>query len=216
MRSYITTHLTIALLAFVIAILIVGSAWYIDTALENVETRLESNISASHAKLSELAIMTDRNAADVLTEQIITDCARRSEFENLLNTLGSASQRELLSAQNLFESCGSFYAERKALMVAQLEREYQGLLSTMALVRELRDLTAEEDRLTQWGTLVELEQTRSNFLNEQTSIQSEIITLLIDDRAQSRITELVRQAQNINESLKVTDAQIDKIRLTLI
>lgn len=217
MRSYLTTHLTIALHACLIALVIFGSAWYVDASLAHISERLEARVEMSQSKLRDLAVMTDRNSADALTERIVTDCPRRNEFENLLNTLGSASQKDLLSAQNLFESCGSFYAERKALMVSQLEREYEELTNTLNLILEIRDLTVEETALTKWQSLIELERTRSDYLTEQTAIQAEIISLLIEgSKTHPRITELVRQAQSVSESLTVTDAQIDELRLTLI
>ncbi len=101
-------------------------------------------------------------------------------------------------------------------MVSHLEREYQDLESSLALLGGLRDLEVKEIKLMEWEKLIELEQTRSNFLSEQILIQEEIIALLLQQGSQARIRELVEQAQNIEESLSVTDAQIDQIRLSLL
>ncbi len=84
MRAYLTTHLTIALFAVILAAVILGSAWYIDETHKAIELRLTHNIEVTNAKLHELAIITDRNGADVLTDKIISDCPRRGEFEKLL------------------------------------------------------------------------------------------------------------------------------------
>lgn len=217
MRSYLTSHLVIALYAILIALLVAGSAWYVDRSQRAIEERLQAELQETRATLTDLAVVTDRNGADALTERIIVDCPRRAEFENLLNRLGTATQKELLSAQQLFESCGAFYAERKALMVAQLEREFAHYEETISLLREIDDVATLEADLVKWKALIEAENTRSSFLTEQTDIQSEIITLLIEGNGtQTRINELVRRAQSISESLSVTDAQIDEMRVGLM
>jgi hypothetical protein len=215
MKSYLTTHLTVALHAFVITLLVAVSAWYIDNAQNEIEQKLTSRIDETLVHIVNLAETTDRNGADELTERIITDCPRRTEFETLLNGLNSATRRDLLSAQQLFESCGSYHAERKALMVAQLERESLMLSDDLALLAVIRDLTPREINLKTWNELIVLEKERSAFLTEQTDIQSEIISLLIEDSNTTRIQELVRQAQNVNQSLSVIDTQIDALRSKL-
>jgi hypothetical protein len=217
MRSYLTSHLIIALYAILIAILIAGSAWYVDHSQQAIEDRLHAELEETRATLADLAVVTDRNGADALTERIIVDCPRRTEFENLLNRLGTATKKELLNAQQLFESCGAFYSERKALMVAQLEREFAHYEETLSLLAELDDVATLETDLSKWKALIEAENKRSSFLTEQTNIQSEIITLLIEGTGtQTRINELVRRAQSISESLSVTDAQIDEMRMGLM
>jgi hypothetical protein len=216
MRTYLTTHLLIALMAGVTAILVIFSSWYIHNTLRSLESKLVENVREAQMSLAQLAEMTDRNDGDALTNKIISDCPRRPEFEDLLNRLGSVSGKELLHAQQLFESCGSFYAERKALMVAELEREYEALDSSLSLLSDIRDLTPEEVSLQKWQNLIELERKRSDFLSEQTQIQADIIALLIQGKKQTELQELVRQAQNVGQSLSVTDAQIDELRLSLL
>lgn len=212
MKAYLTTHLTVALHALIVVSVILCSAWYVDNSREHVEREIVNRISTTKAHIIELAEITDRNGADELTERIITDCPRRTEFETLLNALSTSNKRELLSVQQLFESCGSFFAERKAFMVAELSREYTLLLSDLELLSILRDLTPQELALKEWNSLIELETERSSFLSEQTSIQAEIIKLLIEGGNTTRIQELVRQAQDVSQSLTVTDTQIDLLR----
>jgi len=216
MKSYLSTHLLIALNALVIALIMVGTAWYIHSTKEETRTMLIGHINANTRTLVELAELTDRNGADELTAKIISDCPRRNDFENQLNALGSASKKELLTIQQLFESCGAFYAERKALMVSRLEQVYAVLNNDLDLLETMRDLSGEERLLYGWKNLIELEKTRSSLLTEQTSIQEEIITLLIQGtETRAHITELVGEAQSVNESLSITDVQIDELRLSL-
>ncbi len=215
MKSYLTTHLAVALHALIILIVIALSAWYIDASRSGVESKLSSRIEKTLVQIQSLAETTDRNGADALTERIISDCPRRTEFENLLNGLNTATRRDLISAQQLFESCGAFFAERKALMVSTLEREYRILDSDLVLLETLRDLTPEETAFRKWKDLVALEEERSALLNEQTTIQAEIIELLIEGGGNTRIQELVRQAQDVGQSLTVVDSQIDTLRTNL-
>lgn len=216
MKAYLNTHLLVALHVLLIAVVIIGASWYIDASREITEKMLLERIERSIARVIDLAVVTDRNGADSLTETIITDCPRRDDFESRLVNLGTASPRELIVTQQLFESCGSFFAERKAFMVAQLEREYEVLAGDIALLKTLRDLSPEEENYIAWNELILLEKDRSALLTEQTGIQEEIISLLIEGESSSRIGELVRYAQNVAESLAVSDAQIDTLRSKLI
>ena len=216
MKAYLSAHLTVAFHAIVVASIVTVASWYIHYNQRNVETELTRRIDDTHALIVELSHITDRNGADALTERIITDCPRRPEFESLLNGLNNATRKELLSAQQLFESCGSYYAERKALMVAQLEREYRMLDEDLILLSRLRDLTPQEIALREWKNLISLEGERSAFLSEQTTIQAKILEFLIQGNNTTQVQELARQAQNVGESLTVTDAQIDVLRTKLM
>jgi hypothetical protein len=216
MRAYLSTHLLVALNTVFVALVVAGSAWYIDYTRTETEMALSAEIDQSVSTITELALTTDRNGADTLTERIVVDCPRRSEFENILQGLGTASRKDLIAAQQLFESCGAFYSERKALMVARLEREFASLNSYLTLLETLRDLTPEEVALTEWGEVVRLEAERSAFLSEQTSIQGEIIALLIEGGNASRINELVRYAHGVGESITETDTLIDAARARLV
>jgi hypothetical protein len=216
MKNYLNTHLLVAGNALALALIVSGTAWYIHQSRMETLNILQSNIETQAALITELAVLTDRNGADEVTEMIISDCPRRTEFENQLMTLNTATKKELLSTQQLFESCGAFYAERKALMVSRLEREFQSLQSNLALLKTIRDLTPEEGSLANWRDLIKLEKTRSMLLSEQTAIQEEIISLLISGtNTQSRITTLVQNGQNVNQSLSVTDSRIDALSTTL-
>ncbi len=216
MRAYLSTHLLVALNTVLVALVIVWAAWYIDHSRKETEMALTAEIVQSVTTITELALLTDRNGADVLTEGIIADCPRRGEFESILQELGTASRKDLIAAQQLFESCGAFFSERKALMVAQLEREFASLESYLILLETLRNLTPEEVALHEWSEVVRLEGERSAFLGEQTLIQGEIIALLIEGGNATRINELVRHAHRVNESIGETDTLVDTVRTRLV
>jgi hypothetical protein len=216
MRGFLTSHLSIAAHALALALVFFGTAWYVSSVERTTLIELEEQKGKHIARLAELAVVTDRNGADAVTESIIKDCPRRNEFDTFLNTLNSASKKDLMITQQLFDSCGAFYAERKALMVAHLESEYEELTNNLRIIEKIRDLSPQEELLTKWGVLIESEKVRSQNLSEQTLIQGEIIKLLIDGQQQEKITELIKQAHSVSESLSVTDIHIDEIRSTLV
>jgi len=217
MKNYLNNHLLIAANALVLAVIIALSAWTIENTKAKTLSLLQTNIDSQVALISELAELTDRNGADAVTEKIISDCPRRVEFENQLMRLDTATKRELISIQQLFESCGAFFSERKALMVSRLEREFKGLKNNLALLNTIRDLTPKEEKLKEWEKLIELEKTRSSLLSEQTEIQEKIISLLMSDTSvTSQINVLVQDAQDVAQSLSVIGTQIDTLTTELI
>ena len=69
-----------------------------------------------------------------MVAKIISDCPNRVKFETLLDTLATLKHNDLVRTQQLFESCGSFYSERKAVMVSRLERELDVLKDNIAFL----------------------------------------------------------------------------------
>ena len=89
--------------------------------LEDLKSTLEVQITEQRALLSTIAETTARNGADEVTERVITDCAldERAQFDELLGKLDTGLNRtELVILERLFGRCGSFYSERKSVMVA--------------------------------------------------------------------------------------------------
>ena len=164
-----------------------------------------------------MATITDRTGADAIIENIVNGCARRSEYEGLLESLETLSKKDLISAQNLFESCGTFYAERKALMVAKLERELEAYVDFVALLSQFQNDVDINHQVLAWKDLVSLESTRSSLLSDQAHLQSKIITLLISGSLVSskEVINLVRDAGEISELLSVHDHRIDELRASL-
>jgi hypothetical protein len=199
----------------VIAILI--GVYVSHESQEKVEESLLTLVNEKSAHLAELALITDRNGADEIAERIIADCTRREEYESYLIRLGSLSKQELVTMQNLFENCGSFYAERKALMVSRLAHEYESYAEYVALLAELRDVTVQKSNQEIFSEIVTLETERSTLLTEQAVIQEDIITHLISGKtAQSiEVTTLVQEAQQIAELLTVQDKRVDVLRASL-
>jgi hypothetical protein len=216
MNNYLNIHLYIALNAIIIVFVLLVGSWYIHYTNEQLVRSITTHLTEAQTKLVELATLTDSNGANEFVLTIISDCPRRTDFESYLSRLGTQNTRDLLTTQQLFESCGAFYAERKALMVSEMEREYEKMLVDLTYLKELRDLTPDETAYQRWYELIRLERERSAFLTEQTALQEDIIRLLIEGNSAALVGERVRHAQNIAESLTVTDAHIDTLRSELI
>ncbi len=216
MQSLLKNHLLIAVHLVFFAIALTVSALVAHHEKAAAATTLMETIKKEHTHMSKLAEITDRNEADAVTATIVADCERRTEFESLINTLGTLGNRDLLVVQQLFESCGSFYSERKALMVAKLEREFE-ILETNVHLLETLGMQSEGTNLDAWEKLIALERDRSASLRDLTQIQSDIITTLIKGEKSSgmALTDLTKDAQALGESLSVQDKQIDSIRATL-
>ncbi len=214
MKQYIQEHFAISMHALIVAILLVATAWYVDTTTDEIDSQLTGRIQEYEASLRELTEITDRNGIDESAPKILQDCQRRQEFEDLLGRLGTLQKKDLILVQQLFESCGAFYAEQKALMVWRIDEIYTKLASDLVLLETVRDLTEEEKELRAWEQIVTLEKTRSEYLLEQASLQELIISALIASAPSVEISDLVREAQSVNESLIVIDQQIDDLRTT--
>lgn len=181
---------------------------------QKVASSIKEHLDTQANKLWDLAVVTDRNGADEVISRIIADCPRRGEYETLLNELGILSKKELITVQNLYESCGSFYAERKALMVSKLARELEIAEEYAEVLSYLDKKTVSSYKLDTWKEIVSKEEMRSSLLSDQTIIQSKIIALLISGATSSSkdVRALVQEAQEITELLNVQDHEIDTLR----
>ncbi len=217
MKTFLTTHLMLSLHLTIIALVVSCGAWVVHQDKSEAVQAVTRAIERQYSLMYSLAETTDGNGADTVTSSIISDCPRREEFELLLVRLGTLKNKDLLNVQQLFESCGNFYAERKSLMVSRLEREFQILKDDTELLTALRDSPEETTRLNRWEELISLEKTRSAYLNEQTDIQGKIIAALIagQNPNSKSVVDFVARAQELSESLSVLDKQIDTIRADL-
>lgn len=218
MKRFINLHFAIALHLVLVALFVTAGAWFAHAAKAAVREQIQINIDRQVAHMHELANITDRNGADETISAIIADCPKRNEFEVLLVRLGTLDKKELIEVQQLFESCGSFYAERKALMVSRFEREFNVLKDNFNLLRTLDAENGTDEILAQWERIIALERERSGLLNEQVTLQQTIITALVAGKKTNSkdVSESVQRAQKIGESLSVLDKQIDDIRGELV
>lgn len=214
MKNFLQTHIEIAVHLTLIACAIVVGTLVTHYQQKEVTAQIDAKISTQEKYLFELAEIIDRNGADAAISSIISDCPQRNEYETHLNALGTLSKKELVIAQALFENCGGFFSEQKALMVAKLERELLFLEDLVALRSVFGDIPKIKENTAEWRTLVTHEQTRSALLHDQQLLQAKIITLLISGSlpTSNEVQLLLVDANEIYDLLGVHDYKIDEVR----
>jgi len=180
---------------------------------------LQVNIAEQEKTLIAISEITDRNGADAIAEAIIRDCSssNRNRFESLLNDLGTLDVTQLVEVESLFDACASFFAERKAIMVSRLEREYQIYTDYIALYALVDKSDARQAYpLEDWSEIVTLEKQRRDLLTEQVAIQGSIISALQSGTPNQNEFEanLVRASQ-ISQAAASLNSSIDDVRQRL-
>lgn len=190
---------------------------------EDLKSTLEVQVSEQESLLSTIAETTARNGADEVTEQIIRDCSvdDRTQFDTLLAKLDSGlSINELVILERLFGRCGSFYSQRKSVMVARLEREEEVY---EAYVKQLEHLAGKDEKLHKvslWKTLVEQEKNQSKEFELLVALQEKIIKALLQGKSPKSaelvavLTE-VRAAQSSLTQASAAAAETRKLLITL-
>ena len=216
MKHYLDTHVRIALILLTLALASVVGAFVAHVRSEAAVASIRERMGESDRYMFELSELTDRNGADEAITGIIPACDRRAEYESLLVKLAELGKKDLLLLQNLFEACGAFDAQRKALMVAKLEREFESYKTFRSLLDEFGEEEAGE-RMTVWEDIVIHEKHRSSLLNDLYGIQKSIISELIVGGSPSgeRVRTLAGNAQDISELISVYDHRIDAARESL-
>ncbi len=214
MRENIQNHILLALTLVLLSLSIIIGSWFVHYNQRELELKIRTNITEQHNTMFALAEITDRNGADEAIANIISDCSRRDEYESLLVKLNVLTRKDLITLQNLSDACGNFYDERKALMVARLDRELTSYIEHIAFLETLTTSGLEEYNARGWIELVELEKARSTLLTDQKNIQVDIISALINGEYVHGVlvSGFVQEAQRINELLIVYDKQIDEKR----
>ena len=212
-----TRSLIVLALTLCVAVVTFGSAlaYFKERSLE---AALRDSLELERATLSAIVEVTDRNGVDAELSVILEDCPRRAEYERSLVDLSTLDKQELITAQGLFESCGSIDSLRKSLMVAKLTREYRSYVELEQMLSQLTKRELDGYQVGEWGKLVETETTRADLIAELTMIQGKIIALLVvgSTDAQWTIASLVEDARNVSERLTAYDATADSLRESLI
>lgn len=194
----------------------------VDQRFKELESQTRLLISDQQTILAAIAETTARNGADAVTESVVRDCPNeeRNRFDTLLGSLNNGlNQAELVELERLFGRCGSFFAERKSVMVSRLNREVEVY---SAYVNQLNTVTGDNVsdtyNLEEWQKLATEEQKLSTLFSELVVKQDEIIsTLLTGSSPQSQeIITILREVNEIQETLAVTNAQINTLRTELI
>lgn len=217
MKEILSRHKYITGALIVLAGSLVIGSWMAHRGQEKFLSALNADIATTRALLATRAQITDRNGADDVIAGIVTDCSRRNEFDALLITLGTLSKQDLLLAQSMFESCGTFFPIQKALMVSRLEETYHTYITLLDLRKTLPGEGGAGDDRALWDEVVTYEKSRSDLISEQAKLQKQIINALVQgSRPESAdVRKMVSDAQEDAQLISVYDKQIDGARATL-
>lgn len=198
-----------------------GASLYIHQVQSNYVLQTKLKIAEQEKTLATIAEVTSRDGADSVVANIIKDCdpTSRARFDLLLGKLSQLKGNDLIETQQLFNTCGNFYAQRKAVMVARLQREYEVYKDFIEIlsVADKKAITVTYP-VADWGTLVDLETKRSQLSTKLVDVQGQIIQELLKKTpiASDKMQSLLSDGQETKGSLLYTSNQIDTLRQKLL
>lgn len=207
----------IAGLLVVVGVLFFGASWYVSEQQSEYVAQIKLFTAEQETTLATLAQTIDRDGADAVVSSLILDCEpdNRKRFDELLASLDSLSRTEIQEVDGLFDACGDYFAQRRAVMVARLEREFEVYRDYVELIK-ITDKRAplSEYPVEKWTEVVELEKQRSQLSIQLVRIQDEIITSLLKGVAPGaeEIRLQVTEASEVKDTLSYTGVRIDEIR----
>ncbi len=218
-----TFHLKTVLLGASILFLFayVGGILIARERLADLRNELQLQAADQRALLSTIAETTARNGADEVTEKIVKDCSvdERTAFDNLLGRLDKGlSQSELITLERLFGRCGSFYSERKSVMVARLWREVEVYENLVAQLEQLKGSDIQSYNVGLWQALAEDEQKQSDAFRLLVTQQDKIIAALIASNGfvSPEVTNILDEVKDTQKVLLETRATATEKRQALI
>ncbi len=154
--------------------------------LEDTRTSIELSLERQQGLLVSIAETTARNGADTITESIVRDCTipERSQFDTLLGRLDQGlSVSELTTLERLFARCGSFYSQRKSVMVSRFSREIEVYSSYVEQLKTVgTKKSVESYQIETWQKLADEEQAQSDQFSQLVGLQQEIIETLLSGK----------------------------------
>jgi hypothetical protein len=194
----------------------------VEKRFQEIEQNTRQQISQQMTLLAVIAEATARNGADAVTESIVRDCpvSERSKFDDLLGRLDSGLNfSQLTELDRLFGRCGSFYSERKLVMVARLAREievYENYVNQLSVITG--DDLSPEFKLEEWKSLAEAENKLSGLFAQLVISQDKIIGTLLEGKSPSspEIAQILHEVGQVQETLTVTNTQTSNLRSRLI
>ena len=219
MHTLTKKHVVILLL--IAGLFFLGSSWYVKNKQADYAAELKLLIAEQAATLVAIAEVTDRDGADAVVSRLVKDCELedRARFDTLLGRLAQLQRAEQVEVQQLFDACGDFYAERKAVMVARLKREYEvyaDYITLLSIADTRKDFPSYPTQ--QWSELVELEQQRSDISTQLVAIQGDLIDALLDGVlvGSAEMIAKITVAQELKDNLGFIGIKIDTLREEII
>ncbi len=211
------TKKNIAGFAVFLGVVCLGASLYVSYNERTITTSLSVLIAEQETTLAALSELIDRDGADAVVSAIVKDCTptERDRFDILLGSLATIKTAELKELDSLFSACGNYFTQRKAVMVARLEREvevYASYVTLLGVVDSRVDTVSHA--VDSWQQLVELERERSRLASQLVSIQRSIIDALLagSSPTSDEIKMLLGDANEAREQVTFVGMQIDTLR----
>jgi len=198
-----------------------SSSLYLKVKREEYSLTLHLKVAEQKTILATIAELTHREDVDSVVEKLIQDCSlqNRERFDSLLSNLSQLRGNDLQEVEKLFDACGNFFSQRKAVMVARLEREYEvykDLIELLSVVdKKAEGITYDIGR---WSRLVALEQERSELSSKLVAVQGSIIDSLIAGESVASETMQLKlvDGQHTREKLLGVSSEITALRGSLL
>jgi hypothetical protein len=151
---------------------------YIKDQRSDLVLQAKLKIAEQETVLTNIAGLARTDSADPVVAAIVQDCElqNRARFDELLGKLSTLRGAELLEVENLFNACGDYFAQQKAMMSARFEREYEVYLDFIDMLKlidpKADGITYDTDG---WKILVDKEKKRSELMVKLVAIQGDII-----------------------------------------
>lgn len=194
----------------------------VDSRFQNLESATRLKISEQKVILTTISETTARNGADAVTESIVRDCAvsERSQFDTMLGKLNNnLTHEELVQLERLFGRCGSFYSERKSMMVARFAREievYKTFVDQLTLIMD--EDQSDSFSVEQWQSLVAEEKKQSEAFNRLVILQDNIISTLLEGKSPNspEMQVILQEVRETQELQLLANTQAGKFRTSLV
>jgi len=209
----------ISVVILVIIIIQFGLTNWISNQNEKTLTTINLRIAEQELLLISVADLVRRTEGDEITNRIIVDCPApdRIRFDTLLDDLSlSISSQDLRELDTLFYKCGSFFADRKAVMSARLYREvevYDDYVDLRASLISADDVKLRE-RGAVWLKLANSELVFADNFSTLVRLQGDIITTLLsgERRDSDSITATLVQVKETRDQMVLLSRQIENFR----
>lgn len=216
-------YIQITVLIIILAVTVYAGVNYLTgKRTADLQIEIEKKLADQKAILKTISEVTGRNGADATTEAIVSDCSveERKEFDNLLGKLDEGlPQSELQKLDRLFGRCGYYFAQRKSIMVARLNRE---VMVYENFVSQLEALTgsskSDEYAIETWKKLAENENKQSVLFMDLVRTQDSIISTLLSGKTadSSEMQVILNEVKEIQGTLSVTNIQTADLRTELL
>lgn len=220
--TFINRHRSMITIMLIVLVAFFGANLVVKERLEDLTNTIKLQISEQETLLATIAETTARSGADEVTESVVKDCNvnERTDFDTLLGQLDKGlSNAELTKLERLFGRCGGFYSERKAVMVARLERELEVYKAHIAQLETIADKsTVEAYNVEGWSNLVAEEKKQSELFTQLVGQQDMIIKTLMSGKnpASPEIQTILNEVKQAQELLIVANRQAAEQRSELV